>query len=317
MAFFKIIFLIFYLIFFIMFPDAAKTATYEASNLFFKLIMPSFIPMYLISNLLLNYPSIFKVFRKLFFFMSFKSDDACGIFLIGLLSGNPTTAILIKRNFLNNRISQSEASQLILFSGMMSPLFIIMSGRLIGFNTFEVGSVILSIILSSMIIGSILLRKSEKDFFVNNTKRSNPNFFLILDDAPKILLNILLVIITIMLIKTPFNLFQDKIPLFIKILIDTLEVTTGVSDLKSFSINPFSKLLIFTFLICFSGIAIIIESIYGVLKLKKEQTFDNGNQIICSNLNFLSINKFVIFRLILAVLATFICFVINCFKFFF
>ena len=311
MAFFKFFLLIFYLVFFITFPNAAKETTYDACNLFFKLILPSFIPMYLISNILLNYGSFFKVIKRLIPFMHFENEEACGIFILGFLCGNPTTAALIKKSTMEKSISVMEGSNLLLFSGMLSPLFIIMSGKMIGLKMFEIISVIISCIASTFILGSIILHKNKS---INNklTTKKNNDFWLILDEAPKILLNILLVIIVTMLLKSPFTLLKNM-PIFFKFFIDLLEVTTGINSLISYNVNPFLKLLIFTFFISLSGIAILIESI--VVIKKKEQTIDEKNSIVCSKI--LSINKFIVFRLFLALLATFICGIINYIKFFF
>ncbi len=283
------ILIIIYLAFALLYSSQNIRVIIEACNLFVFVVMPSLLPFYLIGNMLLPYN---YVSTHLYFFtksfLHFESPLSCKIFLLSIIIGNPTSAILITNALDDNTLSESEANRLLKFTSFLSPLFIITICHqyILAIPKFS-GIVIFSNILANLIIA--FLTKSNNT--TSNITSSNISLFTVLHNAPQIMLNILIIIIFVSLLKAPFLQSNSDIANYA---LSVLEVTTGIKGILESSSNSLLKALSVTFLSGFSGIAIILQTIAVISK--KE----------------LNSSSFVLFRLFQAVLATFIAYITIC-----
>ena len=114
------ILLILAFVFFSMFRFNAviKESVIASSNLWFTALVPSMMPMYAITDLLMNY-GLANVFYKIF-----KNNRAILIF-ISMILGTPANAKYIREFYKTGYIELDEASYLLSFAYSPNPLFIL------------------------------------------------------------------------------------------------------------------------------------------------------------------------------------------------
>ena len=123
--FFSFLIAIFYLIFCFLYPNLIKKSTIDTINTFLKVLLPSILPMYVISNILINNVLFNKLTNKLkFLFRVFDSSKSITLFLTNILVGSPSSVINVINSYKNEEISQSDLIILIKSSSFMNPLFI-------------------------------------------------------------------------------------------------------------------------------------------------------------------------------------------------
>ncbi len=243
--------LFFYLIFVFLFPTIIKDTIINTCILFVTIIMPSILPMYLLGNLLLYTNILPKIFfpmlKKI---LPLENEHACTIYLLSIIMGNPTTSILINDSVNKNIITHIQARKLMSITFFMNPLFII--------NVLpkEISlSIIIGSLISSFIIG----------FFINNNNsfKSKNNIketlWQTLDKTPSILLNILMIMLFISLIKSPFSTINK--PFLLNFLVDCLDISTGLISINSYPIPKTLLLLSATILINTNGLCLFLQTI--------------------------------------------------------
>ena len=243
--------LFFYLIFIFLFPILIKDTIINTCILFVTIVMPSILPMYLLGNLLLST----NIFSKLFYpilkkILPFENKHACTIYLLSIIMGNPTTTILINQCLKNKIITPLQAKKLMSITFFMNPLFII--------NVLpkEISlPIIIGSLLSSVIIGIIIKQKSS----YKSQNKIEETFWTTLDKAPSILLNILMIMLLISLIKTPFTTLNK--PFLFNYLIDCLDISTGLISISNYSLSTIYLLVLATVLINTNGLCLFLQTI--------------------------------------------------------
>lgn len=277
--------LIIYLIFILSFPNLIKTKLISTTILFITTVMPSILPMYLICSLLSNSPllssNLYPFFKKI---MHFENPTSCSLYLLSILLGNPTIAILINNAVQQKTISNKEAQRITNFTFFMNPLFII--------NTCGKFSFIL--ILGS-IISSILIGYFSKNNNYNHTlKTSYTSFLEIVNHIPSMLLNILAIMLVITIIKSPWETLNFSWQ--ISFLLDLLEVSLGVKNIINYSNPNLIKFILLNILLHSNGLCVLLQvSIFSkYLPFKK------------------LIYKKIVATIITTIISLFIYFVFNC-----
>ncbi len=246
--------LFFYLIFILTYPSLIKDNIISSCLLFVTIVMPSFLPMYLIGNLLMNsklislilYPLLKKIFH-------FENQNSCSIYLLSLIMGNPTTSILIDKAIKSNSISLYEGRRLMNFTFFMNPLFI--------FNVCDkqlsvpiiTGSVFTSIIIA-------YLSKTTSSYSYIETTLVKNSMWNILEKAPTTLLNILILMIVVCIIKTPLTLLNQN-NLIVKYLGDLLEISTGLISVIKYSLPQHILIILLCILINSNGFCLFMQTI--------------------------------------------------------
>lgn len=255
------------LIFLIINFNNTKILILNNIDIWLKYIVVSIGPTFIISNLLYQFPFVsFLLYPLLKKIMHFENQKACSLFLISILTGNPTTSILISNAYHNKEISLFEANRLLSFTSHVSFIFII---NFFGLNK---GIKIIKLQILSSIIISIFYKNK------NNSSKSNSNSsntITITTDfiskAPILLFNILIIICIVSFIKVFLTSFINN-PVLLTI-INFLELTTGLINFKD-------NFLLSNLLISFNGVAVGIQVFMNIKKTD------------------LSFNQFLVFRFI-------------------
>lgn len=286
----KFIFVLFIfveIVFIFSFSNLWKESSIETIKLWLYKVVLSIVPIYILSSLLLAIPSItnfiFKFFRRFHFF---ENEKALMLFCLSFLTGSPTSSILVKKAYLNKEITLEQANKLFVSSSHVSFLFV--------FMIFEFK--IAFILVISQIIASFILYFFKANFSEYHSSGFTNNILdtinLIIDDLPLMLLKILSSMLIITLIKFPFSFFNIK---FISIILDYLEVTTGIVNFINLNLNFYFKIILFSSILSINGGAILLQ-IFNVVKKTK--------------LNF---RRFLVMRFIHAIISSIISLILMSF----
>ena len=238
--------------------------------IWFNTLVPSMLPMFIISDILINYNFTKYIPNKIINFISkiFNiSNNATLIVLLSLVSGFPLNAMNIITSYNNNLISKEEAEHLLLFNHFPNPLFVLNTVGVLYLNNNKYGIIILiSTYLSSIILG-ILVR--NKNTLTNNnfiTKRSKSQTFTeIFSSSIKKSINSLLMIsvtvcLFLILSTLIINIFHlnSYLSLGIK---GILEMTMGLEHLSKMNISNIFKVILSSSIISFGGLSIHMQVI--------------------------------------------------------
>ncbi len=271
--------LIFYNFFYV--KDYLETIK-ETTYLWFTVLVPAVLPMYVISNFLINIPNTFKLFYFILKpFYQFENVTSAMLFILSFLTSNPTTTILIKQSLQNKLISTYEANRLMRSTSHFSFIFI----YLVVPNYFL-------IIFSSLFLASSLIYRFSFKKQNNQPKEkitNQINYYNLINNLIDNGFEILLKILYIMLIVGFLSDFICQISPFksIRILTAFFEVTIGTNYLKNFVNNILIKLLLILLLFSFNGLSTILQTLNAIK-------------------NDLSVKNFLVFRLIHMLLSSII-----------
>lgn len=296
-----ITFIIFILIVFN--KDLVSSTIVTSFYIWFNTLVPSMMPMFILSDILINYNFIMYVPSFITNFISklFNiSKNAVLTLFISLFSGFPGNGLAIKTSYDLNLISHEEASHLLLFVHFANPLFVLwtLGGFYLKNNLYGI-IILISHILSAFIIGIIFRSKNHpsKTNYISKTNNCQ-SFNSIFSNSIKKSINTLLMVsgtVTSFLIISTLIChilnFEDIIAMFIK---GILEMTMGLSLLSYLDISSFIKLIIATLFISFGGISIhlqIISILEDISYFKYLKGRILGSIIAC----FVSVIFFIIF----------------------
>lgn len=237
-------------------------------DIWFNTLVPSMLPMFILSDILINYNFTDYIPKKIIDFISkiFNiSKNAVLIILLSIVSGFPTNAINIKTSYDNGQISKNEAEHLLLFNHFANPLFVLETVGVFYLNNNKYGIIILlSHILSNIIIG-ILFRK-KNNYPINNyisKDTKSQNFGNILSTSIKKSINSLLMIsgtITLFLVLSTLIINVFNLNNYLSTIIQgILEMTMSIAALSTLNINNIIKVIISTMIISFGGLSIHLQ----------------------------------------------------------
>ena len=130
-------------------------------NIWFNTLVPSMFPMFILSDILINYNFIEYIPNKISNIISkiFNINKTSVLILfISILSGFPGNANALLEAYNLKLISKEEVEHLLLFNHFPNPLFIIYTVGALYFNNSKLGIIILiNIYLSNLIIGKITI----------------------------------------------------------------------------------------------------------------------------------------------------------------
>lgn len=250
-------------------------------HIWFNTLVPSLLPMFILSDILINYhfidyipEKIIKAISKIFNI----SKSAVLVLLLSLISGFPSNARNIKTAYDMNYLTKDESEHLLFFNHFANPLFVLTTVGVFFLNNKSYGIIILgSHILGNVIIGILFRNKNNPTKSNSITKNSqSQNFGSILSKSIKKTIDSLLMIsvtVTIFLIISTLisNIFKlnGYVSVFIK---SILEITMGLSELAKLNISDIWKVVLSTMIISFGGLSIhlqVITSLDEKIKYRK------------------------------------------------
>lgn len=276
----------------IIYPSSSLNAAKEGINLWLFIVVPSLLPFFIINDMLssLRVPEniglLFSpIARKLFN----TSGYGAYTFIMSIFAGYPSGARIVSTLLKDGKISTYEAEKILTFSSTSGPLFIIGavgSGMLS--NTYAGYIVFISHVLGSIINGifsRLFYRKSPSLIKSKNSfGLKTPGEDIILKGIKSSLVTcgyiggyIVLFCVIIELIKN-INLFEflsdllNSLEIFSEALVKNIiillesiiEVSYGSKIISVSSITFDSKLILLSFLIAFSGLA-VVGQVSGIL----------------------------------------------------
>lgn len=129
-------------------------------NIWKNNIFPSLFPFFVLSDIMIKYGMTEFVGNLLKPFMNklFKiNSKAAFVFVMSILSGNPSNAKYTRELYLNNELNENEATKILCFSCFANPLFILGTVSLLFLNNKEVGLLLLLChYIGNIIVGLII-----------------------------------------------------------------------------------------------------------------------------------------------------------------
>jgi len=260
-------------------------------NIWINNIFPSLFPFFVLSEILINYgfveliSELFKpIFQKLFKI----NGNAAFIFIMSMLTGFPSNAKYTKELYIQNKLTEKEATKILMFSHFSNPLFILGTIAVTFLNDKHLGLLIMiSHYISNIIIGIIFrnYNKSDTNYEkfslknailkmhnkrINNNKKIGTIISTALTNSINTLLLLLGVITTFLIITTIIdNNFHPN--LFNKTIISgILEMTQGLKHVSILDLSNYYKAILITGIISFGGLSVHTQiiSIISDTKIK-------------------------------------------------
>ncbi|MDD3392803.1 MAG: nucleoside recognition domain-containing protein [Bacilli bacterium] len=255
-------------------------------NIWKNNIFPSLFPMFILSELLINFGFVEIIGKLLKPLMNkiFKCHEmGAFIFTMSLVSGFPSSAKYALELHKNNLLDENQAAKTLIFSHFSNPLFILGTVSITFLNNKEVGYLILLCHYITNIIIGLLFRNYhpytnsnviKDNIKIKKSNSKNLNFGQIITTALLNTINTLLLIlgvITMFLVLT--TIIDQNINLSSysqAILNGFIEMTQGLKYISVLSIPLKLKAILSTMIISFGGFSVHMQimSILNDTKIK-------------------------------------------------
>lgn len=259
-----------FLIFIFIKKDIVNNAILTSLSLWLNTLVPSMFPMFVLSDILINYNFIDYIPQKILSTISkiFNiSKPSVLILFLSLISGFPSNARNIKTAYEKNLISKKEAEHILTFNHFTNPLFVFQTIGSFFLNNSTYGLIIIfSHIFSNFLIGFFIRNKNTITKINNTTIKDNcQSFGTILSTSIKKSIDTLFIVAgvaTLFLILSSLitNIFSlnEITSLIVK---SILEMTMGLSSISLVSLNDTLKVTISTMIISFGGLSVHLQVI--------------------------------------------------------
>ena len=271
--------------------ETIMNAVSYSFNIWINNVFPSLFPFFVLSEILINYGFIelvgelFKpIFEKLFKI----NGNASFVFIMSLISGFPSNAKYTRELYLQNKLSEKEATKILMFSHFSNPLFIMGTISLVFLKDKRLGLIVMfSHYIGNIIIGLLIKNynpsKTTNDKFsikkailcmhnkrINNNKRFGSIITNSLINTINTLLLILGVITTFLIITTIIDNNFHLSLLNKSLLSGFLEMTQGLKHVSLLNINNNYKAILICAMISFGGLSVHTQilSIISDTKIK-------------------------------------------------
>lgn len=280
--------------------EAVITGAAEGLLLWYQTLLPTLLPVMILTKVIMQTDSLFLISNLLspiFHFFPGVSTYAGFAVVAGFFCGYPTGAKIIADLINSNKITEKEGSYLLSFCNNISPMFI--SGYLLT-NYISEKSLHLPlflILLTTPLLCSQLFRINQRNY----TSRSildttvNTKIRLTLDECMMDSFESIVMVGLYVMIFSIFIKYLSLIPLpdspqktFI---FSLLEITNGLKAARTAHLPKIISYSYYVFLTSFGGICAI---------------FQTASMIRNTNLSILS---YIIKKLIIAIITSFVCYV--------
>ena len=254
------------------FPKVMINSSINALLIFREKLFPSIFPFFVLSFLFINmgYPLILnKYFKNITRKIFHLSENTSFILLMSIISGFPSGAKYIVKDYSNNYITKEEGNQLLLFTHFANPLFVLGTCGIL-LNSKRLAYKILICQLFANIILGILVRTKEitispKKEVVSTT---TPSLISILPDAINEAMEVLIFMlgsITIFQFFTNcFLLFTNETVFFKTIFTGIMDLTSGINLVPTLSISIELKALLMLIFITFGSLSVHLQVINAI-----------------------------------------------------
>ena len=266
-------FIIFILIFIFgnFFVIDLKSIILESSNIWLYNLVPSMLPFYVISDLLINYGLIdilAFLFKKIINKLFNVSENASFVIFFSMFTGFPSSAKYLKNLLDLNYISIEDANKIIRFTHFSNPLFIInVIGNTIIGNKKIGFLILLSHYLSNFIIGFLYRKEQTQKITTKHVKNTKTFGSILTTSFINSFDSLLIVLGSLITFKILTSIIFHYLG-FNFIISSLLEITQGLFALKNLTLNIELKALIAVAMISFGGFCIHTQ-VYSILSETK------------------------------------------------
>lgn len=263
---------------FFMQPELVYTGASKGIILWYNNILPFLLPMFILSNILLQYNFLYTLLERISFVSRGLVKSSYGIipYIISIISGYPSGAVSLDLMVKSNKMTKAEANYLIPFTNICSFAFI---SSVVVFSMLKDTSLLIYIALPHY-IGAIILCRFIPVSFKEISKSSgekikytsfNQAFSSAIYKSITSILTIAGVIILFSILseyliklvslwKTDL-LNGQTITIINSLIIGVLEVTNGCSMITNSSLPVEVQLVLLNFIISFSGLSVTFQTI--------------------------------------------------------
>lgn len=253
------------------FPKVMINSSINSLLIFREKLFPSIFPFFVLSFLFINmgYPLILnKYFKNITRKIFHLSENTTFIFLMSIISGFPSGAKYITKDYNNNYITKEEGNQLLLFTHFANPLFVLGTCGILLNNRKLAYKILICQLLANIILG-ILVRPKEITISKEKEGAFNaPSLISILPDAINEAMEVLIFMlgsITIFQFFTNCFLLFTNESVFVKtIFTGIMDLTSGISLVPSLPISLELKGLIMLIFITFGSLSVHLQVINAI-----------------------------------------------------
>ncbi|HOA19626.1 MAG TPA: hypothetical protein PKH42_03990 [Sedimentibacter sp.] len=301
------VFIILIICLFVMKPGIVSEGVFNGLKIWVNNMIPYLLPMSILSNILLQYNFLYRISEKLSFLSNkiFNSKYAFIPYFISFVVGYPSGAMTVNTMASFKRIDSSEANALMVFTNNCSFQFMAGAVSFSMLGDLKLAKYIaIPHLLGALLIGIIIKKGSISTAFTKEKKHKYISFYDAFNSSIYKSITSILSIGGVIVIFSVFSNFFDNLlisvskylPLSINlsdiihsVLTGILEISNGCSVTAS-SVLPLDvKLIIINFLISFSGISVIFQTI-----------------AVANDFDF-KISNYVFYRAIQGILSVIIC----------
>ena len=214
---------------------------YESLNMFITKVFPFLFPSIVLTNLLIlnNFPYYLSKY--------FKIKAPTYIFIMSLITGCPSNAIMIKNLLNKNDIDIETAEKILCCTLFNNPIFLY-NNLLLSFNKYiSIKIIIINYIVSFLIF--ILLNKNNNHIEIKYIQNKFSNTIV---TSIQNAINTLLMIMGTIIFFNMFSINSD-------ILKGLIELTKGLNILPNLNIINHFKIFLAALYISFSGLCILLQ----------------------------------------------------------
>lgn len=266
--------LILIILFFVQ-PEIVREGALDGVLLWYRKILPILFPMFILSNILLQYNLIYILLNKISKVSKkvFGSSLAIIPFIIGIISGYPSGASVINTMVKNKRLSLAEANYLLSFTNLCSFQFISAIVILSMLNNYSLLPYVIIPHYMGALILSFLLKKEfcEIKYRIDDTQLRTESFNKVFSNSISMSLSNILTVCGVIIIFSilskyiitilPITNTSNINTIFSSLIIGILEITNGCNIISTSLLSIETKIIIINFLISFSGLSIIFQTI--------------------------------------------------------
>lgn len=288
-------------------PGIVSEGVFNGLKIWINNMVPYLLPMSILSNILLQYDFLYKISEKLSFVSNkiFNSKYAFIPYFISFVVGYPSGAMTVNTMASYKRISSGEANNLVIFTNNCSFQFMAGAVAFSMLNNFSLSKYIaIPHLLSALIIGIIL---KKNDNYSNITKKNTQKQIFFYDafnssiyKSITSILSIGGVIVIFSVVSNFFNNILTSLSAYFSLTrhlnsiihsltVGVLEIANGCSIVSASSLPLNIKLIIINFLISFSGMSVVFQTVAVINDFK------------------FNISNYIFYRFIQGVLSVIIC----------
>lgn len=253
------------------FPNIMINSSINALLIFREKLFPSIFPFFVLSFLFINmgYPLILnKYFKNITRKIFHLSENTTFILLMSIISGFPSGAKYIVKDYNNNYITKEEGNQLLLFTHFANPLFVLGTCGILLNSKRPAYKILICQLLANIILGILVRPKNIATTKKKEVVFSTPSLISILPDAINEAMEVLIFMlgsITIFQFFTNcFLLFTNESVFFRTIFTGIMDLTSGINLVPTLSISIELKALLMLIFITFGSLSVHLQVINAI-----------------------------------------------------